>query len=186
MAWLLLPAAALVAANGAARPDLPHAWRSALALACGFGLAAVALLAARHAQNLNMPWWVVVLAPPMCIVWAYGVSDSKPLAAMLFIAGFAVSFMLWVLLGLRALGGTTAVLLLNDALLVVAAPLLIVSLCKHFATPRPAPPPVPEAASVPEAAAVREAAAAPEREAALQQRLASDEAQEAADKYTRD
>ena len=171
---MLLPAAALVAASGAARPDLPHAWRSALALACGFGLAAVALLAARHAQNLNMPWWVVLLLPPMCIVWAYGVGGSKPMAMLLFIAGFGVSFMLWVLLGLRALGGTTAVLLLNDALLVVAAPLLIVGLCKHFATPRPTPPPVPETA------------AAPEREAAMQQRLASDEAQEAADKYTRD
>ena len=156
------------------RPDLPHAWRSALALACRFGLAAVALLAARHAQNLDMPWWVVLLLPPMCIVWAYGASGSRPVAALLFIAGFAVSFMIWVLLGLRALGGAVAVLLLNDMLLVVAVPLLIVSLCKHFATPRPVPPPVPEAT------------AAPEREAALQQRLASDEAQEAADKYTRD
>jgi hypothetical protein len=157
------------------RRDLPHAWRSALALACGFGLAAVALLAARHAQShLNMPWWVVLLLPPMCVVWAYGASGTRPVAALLFIAGFAVSFMIWVLLGLRALGGAAAVLLLNDMLLVVAVPLLIVSLCKHFATPRPTPPPVPEAAAV------------SEREAALQQRLASDEAQEAADKYTRD
>lgn len=171
---MLLPAASLVAASGAVRADLPHAWRSALALACGFGLAAVALLAARHAQNLNMPWWVVLLLPPMCIVWAYGASGSRSVAALVFIAGFAVSFMLWVLLGLRALGGTTAVLLLNDALLLVAVPLLIVGLCKHFATPRPTPPPAPEIA------------AAPEREAALQQRLASDEAQDAADKYTRD
>lgn len=182
VAWGLLPLAALVAAGGALRPELSRTWRTVLALGSTCAAAAVGLLAARHGLNhLHVPWWVLLLAPPMCIVWAYGARDSKPLM-LLCAAGFAVSLMLWVLLGLRALGGTTAVLLAHDALLVIAAPLLIVGLCKQLATPRPAPPPAPDEPSLAEREATTEAS----REAAVQQRLASPEAQEAADKYTRD
>ncbi len=187
-----------MAAGGAIRPELSRSWRTVLAVGSACGAAAVGLLVTRHGLNhLQVPWWVLLMAPPMCIVWAYGARDSKPLM-LLFAVGFAASLMLWVLLGLRALGGTTAVLLAHDALLVVATPLLIVGLCKQFATPRPEPPPVPDEPAVAEreaaseatreaaSEATREAASEAAREAAVQQRLASPEAQEAADKYTRD
>lgn len=170
---MLLPLAALVCAGGAARRELSPGWRRLLMLAACLAAAAVGLLAARHLENhLDAPWWAVALMPPMFLFWAIGASDSKPLA-LLFVVGFAVSLMLWVLLGLRALGGTGAVLWAHDALLVSAAPLLAVGLWKQLRTPRPPPPPEPEFKR-------------PVREAALQERLASDEAQEAADKYTRD
>ncbi len=181
LAWGLLPLATLIAATGSTRPELPRGWRRLLALASACGAAAVGLLAARHGMNhLHAPWWVVLLTPPICIVWAYGASESK-LMLLLLGAAFLVSFMLWVLLALRALGGTTAVLLFHDALLVLAGPLLLAGLWKQFITPTPIPEQAPPAPPAPEPTAQ-----AAKRDAALQHRLSSAEAQEAADKYTRD
>jgi hypothetical protein len=175
VAWVLLPLAALLAASGALRPELPPAWRRALGLAAAVTAAAVGLLAARYAlAHLDTPWWVIALTPPMCLVWAYGASDSR-LAVLFFTGVFAVSVMAWAVLALRVVGGTTAVLLANDLLLAAALALLMGTLWKHLATPRPPEPPAPPPARPPDP-----------REAELQQRLASEAAQEAADKYTRD
>lgn len=171
---MLLPLGALVAASGALRTDLSPAWRRVLAVGAALTVAALAMRVARHGlANWGIPFGVWMAAPVALAFTAIAARREVVLVA-LFLCAFTVALTSWFVAGLLALGGWPAVVAGHDALLVVAVAVLIVGLIKHIYTPTPVIPPAP-------------AAAAPvDREAELQQRLSSDEAQEAADKYTRD
>lgn len=173
LAWVLLPLAALVAASGALRDDLSRAWRRVLAVGAVLTVTALAMRVARHGlANWGIPFGVWMVAPVALAFMAVAARRETPLLALLLCA-FTVALTSWFVTGLLALGGWPAVVAGHDALLVVAVAVLIVGLVKHIYTPTAAAPPPPVTTP-------------PDREAELQQRLSSDEAQEAADKYTRE
>lgn len=173
LAWVLLPLAALVAASGALRDDLSRTWQRVLAVGATLTFAALAMRVARHGLvHWGIPSGVWMVAPLALAFMAIAARRSVLLAVALLCA-FTVALTSWFVTGLLALGGWPAVVAGHDALLVVAVAVLIVGLVKHIYTPAAAAPPPPVAAP-------------PDREAELQQRLSSDEAQEAADKYTRE
>jgi hypothetical protein len=173
LAWVLLPLAALVAASGALRDDLSRGWRRVLAVGAVLTVAALAMRVARHGlANWGIPFGVWMVAPVALAFMAVAARREIPLLALLLCA-FTVALMGWFVTGLLAVGGWPAVVAGHDALFVVAVAVLIVGLIKHIYTPTAPAPQPPKIA-------------APDREAELQQRLSTDEAQEAADKYTRD
>ncbi|WKB53931.1 hypothetical protein [Eleftheria terrae] len=185
--WLALPLPALLAASAAVREDLPRAWRRLGAAAFLLALAAIGLHIARLALRssglptalwplaaLVLPW----LLPPTSAALGRG-------AALLLAAAWVVAVM-----------GSLALLLgrwfdprvLQGLLLLLAYPLVTVASVRHWITPRPPGAAAPRSSSTvpssPQATSVSPRPADGTRP--VSDRLASDEAQEAADKYTRD
>ena len=177
---MLLPLAALVAASGALRTDLSRGWRRVLAVGATLTVAALAMRVARHGlANWGIPLGVWMAAPVALAFIAIAARREVVLLALLLCA-FAVSLMAWAVTGLLALGSWPTLVAGHDALLVLAVAVLTVGLVKHIYTPNAS------TASIASAQVAAPVVTAPDREAELQQRLSTDEAQEAADKYTRD
>ncbi|MCW7537540.1 hypothetical protein OOT46_06700 [Aquabacterium sp. A7-Y] len=180
LVWGLAPVLLFFATAGAARSELPRLWRRWCTLALLLGLAALSLRAARHGlSHWGLPswlWWASVLLTPFAVA-GEGVGALRTVLAILW----------WCV----ALMGSLAMLLerwldvalLNGALFALAAPLLMIAAGKDLLTPSVAT--VAEhsrGASPVEAEPDR----LPPEPSPLVRRLEEAEAQEAADKYTRE
>lgn len=177
LAWVLLPLLILMAASGALRTDLSRGWRWVLRMGATYATAALALRAARHGifhwDHIPLFVW---LAAPLVMMALVVAARSSVLLLLAFIAALLCALAGWLVLAMLAFGGSSAIAPVNTAALVVAVPLLVLGLWKHLGTPTP---PAPEPPAPPEPTEA-------EREAALKERLAQPEAQEGADKYSRE
>ncbi|MBL0728642.1 hypothetical protein [Piscinibacter sp. HJYY11] len=128
------------------------------------------------AQHLHwtLAWVVLPLAALVAASGALRTDLSRPWRQLLACAAGGVTMVLLLRLVRHGLANGALPLSdlagLHDALLFITLPMLVAGVWKHLRTPTVDPPAPP----------------APPREALLQQRLDSAEAQEAADKYTRD
>lgn len=175
LAWVLLPLAALVAAGGALRTDLARPWRQLLTCAAGGVTMVLMLRAARHGLGQwPVPLYVWLGAPVVLALLAVVALAASRALFVVFALLALVALHGWIVLIALWLGGLDGLHRLHDALFFITLPMLVAGLWKQLRTPVPEPPPPPPSPpSVP-------------REELLQQRLDSAEAQEAADKYTRD
>lgn len=180
---VLLPLAALTCLNGALRPELGRAWRWVLGLASASVFLSLGMLLARHGlQQWKLPRLAWGAAPFMWIVLVFAAREQL-LMLLLALCALGVSLAGWLCLGIDWAAGPEGVVATNDALTLIGLPLALAGLWKHMVTPAP-PKPEPATPTTPPAAEAAPDEAA--REAALQAQLQRDEAQEAADKYTRD
>jgi hypothetical protein len=178
LAWVFLPLCAVLALSGALRTDLHRAWRIILLAAALLTTAALGLRGARHGLvHWDIPAGIWIVAP--LLFFMLMAQTRQAIWPMPLLLGAAVvACMGSVALLLRWLFGVEGLRWANDALLLAALPLLAIGLIKHMRTPAIQPLASAPPASPPPSEDVRQAM--------LDQRLSSDEAQEAADKYTRE
>lgn len=185
LAWVLLPLCALLAGSGALRKDLPRGWTVLMGCAAWMAVAALALRVVQHGlAQWGAPAWVWFAAPVLFFVLMVQNRSATPVLVTLACAmGVALLGCGGILL--RWLAGPQWLVWLNDAVLLASLPLLTLGLWKHLRTPAPVPTPDSVAAPAPPEPSDTPHASA-KRQARLDKRLASQAAQEAADKYTRE